>query len=409
MPPKERLEPMSAPPRPDTPWKKAPWQNGLRQTVKLIGFSFCVTLLSLLMSCVLQWPFNSQEPQHTGIPVSLAATEKPVLTAEEKINISIYQKSSPAVVNISSTVVAMDVFSNVIPEQGSGSGVILTPDGYILTNAHVVKDAQRLEVLLLNGKSYKAKLIGGDVSKDVALIKIDPGATKLPTIQIGNSSQLQVGQMVYAIGNPFGLNSTLTTGVISSLGRTLKAPNGRLIEGVIQTDAAINPGNSGGPLLDSSGQLIGINTAIFSPSGSSAGIGFAIPANSARLIAEDLIAHGHLIRPFLGMEIGLELNPHIAEALNLPVKKGFTVARVVANSPAQKAGLQPADKVLVVGNRQIPVGGDIIVNYDGKAAENADQFINYVEAKRPGDTLTLKVNRNGKTLTLSVVLAERPH
>jgi S1-C subfamily serine protease len=374
---------------------------------KLIGFSFCVTLLSTLMSCVWQWSFD-HGAEHSGTPVALAATEAATLTPEEKINISIYQKSSPAVVNISSTVLAMDVFSNVVPEQGSGSGVILTPEGFILTNAHVVKDAQRLEVTLLNGRAYKAKLIGGDVSKDVALIKIDPGTVKLPTIAMGDSDHLQVGQMVYAIGNPFGLNSTLTTGVISSLGRTLKAQNGRLIEGVIQTDAAINPGNSGGPLINSSGQLIGINTAIFSPSGSSAGIGFAIPANSARRIAEDLISYGRIIRPFLGVELGLEVNPHIAEALNLPVKKGLMVAQVVPNGPAAKGGLKPANQVLVVGNRQIPVGGDIIVSYDGHPAENGDRFINYVESKRPNETLKLQVNRDGKPVNLVITLTERP-
>lgn len=338
----------------------------------------------------------------------LAAPENATLTPDEKINISIYQKTSPAVVNISSTVLAMDVFSNIVPEKGSGSGVILTPDGYILTNAHVVEDSQQLEVTLLDGKVYKAKLIGGDVSKDVALIKIDPGALKLPTIAVGDSSHLQVGQNVYAIGNPFGLNSTLTTGVISSLGRTLKARNGRLMEGIIQTDAAINPGNSGGPLLDSAGHLIGVNTAIFSPSGSSAGIGFAIPANSARRIAEDLIAYGRVIRPFLGVELGMEINPHLAKALNLPVTKGLMVARTIPNGPAAVAGLRQANQVLVVGNRQIPVGGDIIVAYDGQPAESADRFINYVEFKRPGDLLSLRVNRNGQLLTLSIKLTERP-
>lgn len=384
------------------------WRFSLGKLGRLIGFSFSVTLLSMLMSCVLQWPFDHVATQ-PGSPVVLAASEKATLTSAERLNIDIYEQASPAVVNISSTVLAMDVFANIVPEQGSGSGIILTPDGYILTNAHVVKDAQRLEVTLLDGTTYKAKLIGGDVSKDVALIKIDTGARKLPTLEIGDSDHLQVGQMVYAIGNPFGLNSTLTTGVISSLGRTLKAQNGRLIEGIIQTDAAINPGNSGGPLINSSGQLIGINTAIFSPSGSSAGIGFAIPANSARRIAEDLISYGHVIRPYLGLEIGMEITPHLAQALKLPVQKGLMVSQVLQNAPAGKSGLKGASKVLVVGNRQIPVGGDIIVSYDGRPAESADRFINYVESKRPNDILTLKINRNGQPLTLSVKLAERPH
>lgn len=385
------------------------WNTSLRKTLKLLGFSLSVCLLSLLMSCVLQWPFTSSQPKNNpSTPFVFASPQQVPLLPEEKVNIAIYRNVSPAVVNISSTVLAMDVFANVVPEQGMGSGIILTPNGYILTNTHVVADAQRLEVMLLNGKTYKAKLIGGDLNRDVALIKIDPGTMKLPTIAMGDSSQLQVGQLVYAIGNPFGLNSTLTTGVISSLGRTLKAENGRLMENIIQTDAAINPGNSGGPLLNSAGQLIGINTAIFSPSGSNAGIGFAIPANSARRIAEDLISYGHVIRPYLGIEIGIEINPASAEALNLPVKQGLMVARVVKGAPAERAGIQSAGKSLIVGNRRIPIGGDIITAYDGHPAESTDKFSNYVESKRPGDTLRLDINRNGKPITVAVTLSERP-
>ncbi|WP_303672649.1 S1C family serine protease [Vampirovibrio chlorellavorus] len=389
-------------------FKHVGWQFNLIKLGKLVAFSFGVTVLSTLMSCVWQWPWGDHASAPTGTAPVLAAPEAATLTPDEKININIYRNTSPAVVNISSTVLSLDMFSNIIPEKGSGSGMIITPDGYILTNGHVVEDAQQLEVTLLDGKVFKAKLIGGDLSKDVALIKIDPGAVKLPTIQMGNSDHLEVGQNVYAIGNPFGLNSTLTTGVISSLGRTLKAPNGRLIEGIIQTDAAINPGNSGGPLLNSSGQLIGINTAIFSPSGSNAGIGFAVPANTARRIAEDLIAYGRVICPFLGVEVGMEINPYMAKALQLPVSRGLLVTRLVPNGPAAQAGLKAANQVLVVGNRQIPVGGDIIVAYDGKPAESADRFMNYVESKRPGDTLSLKINRNGTPLSLSVKLAERP-
>jgi S1-C subfamily serine protease len=374
--------------------------------VKLLGFSLAVTALSTLMSCVIQWPFGEQSPVSTSV---LAEAQKIPLLPEEKTNISIYQKASPAVVNISSTVLTLDVFANIVPEQGTGSGIILTPDGYILTNAHVVEKAQRLEVTLLNGKSYRARLVGGDVSKDVAVLKIDPGAEQLPTLEMGNSDDLQVGQMVYAIGNPFGLNSTLTTGVISSVGRTLKAPNGRLIEGVIQTDAAINPGNSGGPLLNSAGQVIGMNTAIFSPSGSSAGIGFAIPSNSARRIAQDLITYGRVVRPYLGVEIGLEITPGIAKALELPVNRGLMINHVVPNTPAASAGLRSADRALVVGNRKIPLGGDIILAYDGHPAESADRFMNYIESKRPGDVIILNTLRNGSPLTITIKLAERPH
>jgi putative serine protease PepD len=386
------------------------WNARLKSMGRLLGFSLAVSLLSLSMSCVLQapwWPWHPPSPT-VDAPAVFASPQPVTLLPEENANIAVYRKASPAVVNISSTVLAVDVFANVIPQQGQGSGVILTPDGYVLTNAHVVEDADRLEVMLLSRKTYKARLVGGDVGKDVALLKIDTRGEKLPTVQLGNSDRLQVGQMVYAIGNPFGLNSTLTTGVVSSLGRTLKAPNGRLMEGIIQTDAAINPGNSGGALLNSAGQLIGINTAIFSTSGSSSGIGFAIPVNNARRIAEDLIAHGRIIRPYLGIEISIEITPGVAAALNLPVRQGLMVARVIPGSPAAHAGIRPADHSLVIGNRQIPLGGDIITAYDGHPARTADSFINYIESKRPGDTLQLKLIREGHPLSLSVRLAERP-
>lgn len=379
----------------------------LKQFAKLMGFSFLVCMTSTLMSCVVPWSFFQNKPVQS--PSSVFATSaQPELLPAEKVNIDIYDKTSRAVVNISSTVLAVDFFYNVIPKEGTGSGIILTPDGYILTNAHVIENAEHLEVMLLDGKTYKAKRVGGDISKDIALIKIDPGAVVLPTITLGDSDHLKVGQMVYAIGNPFGLNSTLTTGVISSLGRTLKAKNGRVIEGIIQTDAAINPGNSGGALLNSSGQLIGINTAIFSPSGSSAGIGFAVPVKAAQRIAEDLIAHGRILRPYIGAEIGMVITPELGRALKLPVQRGLMVSGVAANSPASVAGIRPASEVVIIGNRRAPVGGDIIMKYDGIAAENIDRFINYVESKRPGEKIRLTLNRNGQQLMVNLTLAERP-
>ncbi len=373
---------------------------------KVVVLAFCVAVLSVAFTRVLQfvWPGGEQAPSEQSV---LAQSGTAQLTPEEKRTVSIYKKASPAVVNITSTTIAMDHFFNVIPQQGVGSGVILTESGYILTNAHVVLDADRLEVMLENGEAYKAKLVGGDISKDIALIKID-AKTPLPTIELGDSDRLQIGQSVYAIGNPFSLTSTLTTGVISSVGRTLRAENGRLIENVIQTDAAINPGNSGGALLDSDGQLIGINTAIFSPSGAYAGIGFAIPVNTARRIANDLIQHGKVLHPYLGIQIGLEVTPAIARALDLPVEEGLMITQVVPGGPAHKAGIQGADKELVVGNRRILLGGDIVLEYDGHKAESADHFINYVETKRPGETLHLKLVRDGQTIERSIQLAERP-
>ncbi|MGE0200029.1 MAG: S1C family serine protease [Candidatus Melainabacteria bacterium] len=368
----------------------------------MTGFTFSSPLrrfgcAALLAGCLL-----------LGAPAMHAAQTAPALMPDEQQTIRIYKDASPAVVNITSTTLNIDFFFNITPQQGTGSGVILTPDGYILTNAHVVQDKDRLEVTLTTGKTYKARLIGGDLSKDIALIKVDPDAgEKLPTIELGDSDHLQVGQHVYAIGNPFGLNGTLTSGVISSLGRTLKAKNGRIIENVIQSDTAINPGNSGGALLDSRGKLIGINTAIFSPSGTSAGISFAIPVSMARRIATDLIEHGKVVRAYLGMQPGLEVNPAIAQALHLPVDAGLMVQNIVPASPADKAGLHGASQQVMIGNRPLFLGGDIIVKADNVPITEINHFVNYVESKRPGDRMTLEVYRDGQKLTLPVTLEER--
>jgi putative serine protease PepD len=373
---------------------------------KLVVFSACVSVLSLLFSCGLSglWQSDSGSPRDAVLAQSATST----LTADEKLNIDIYKSVSPAVVNITSTSIAVDFFFNPVPQHGMGSGVILTSDGYILTNAHVVAESDRLEVTLLDGKTYKARLIGGDISHDTALIKIDPGDQKLPVVSIGDSNKLQVGQKVYAIGNPFGLNSTLTTGVISSLGRTLRAENGRVMENIIQTDAAINPGNSGGPLLDSAGKLIGVNTAIFSPSGASSGIGFAIPINDARRIAQDLIAHGRVVRPYIGIQPGIQLTPHVAKVLGLSVKQGVIIERVIPGSPAAQAGLRSGSREITIGNRVLLLGGDIITAMDGQPLKTIDSFINYVESKRPGEQIVLTFVRDGQTLKTTVTLVEKP-
>jgi putative serine protease PepD len=296
-----------------------------------------------------------------------------------------------------------------MPQKGSGSGVILTPDGFILTNAHVVEKATNLEVTLLNKPTpYTAKVVGGDLSYDMALLKIDPrqGET-FPVVGLGNSGSLNVGQQVLAIGNPFGLQSTLTTGVISSLGRRLQAENGRIMENIIQTDAAINPGNSGGPLLNSQGKLIGINTAIFSPSGTNSGIGFAVPVNTVVRLANDLILHGRIIKPYLGLTLSFELNPRVAQLLKLPLQKGLLVASVQPNSPASQAGLRGGTQEVKTRQGRLMLGGDIITAVDQRPMTSVDEFLNYVEAKRPAERIVLSVWRNGNTLQLPVTLAER--
>ncbi|MEB3287728.1 MAG: trypsin-like peptidase domain-containing protein [Vampirovibrionales bacterium] len=379
------------------------------RAVKVSALALTVSVLSLLFSCALNQFFPFQNPFSQPNRGSLAEATQQSLLPFEQHTIDLYKKASPTVVNITSVSVSVDIFFNLIPNQGMGSGVILTPDGYILTNSHVVVDADRVEVTTNNGKSYKARFVGADPSKDIALIKIDLAPNeKLPFIELGDSDSLMVGQSVYAIGNPFGLKSTLTTGVISSVGRTLRAPNGRLIENVIQTDAAINPGNSGGALLNSAGQLIGINTAIFSPSGTSAGIGFAVPSNTARRIADDLIQKGRIIRPLLGLQVGMEVNPSIAKALKLPTPYGLMITNVAAGGPAAKAGIKGPTQELMIGNRRLLLGGDIIIGVDDQKVESADHFINYVENKRPNDVIQLKVIRDERTLALPVTLGERP-
>lgn len=330
------------------------------------------------------------------------------LTEDESNNIDIYQRLAPGVVNITSTVLEQDFFFNAIPRQGAGSGSIIDARGYILTNHHVIEDARKLEVTLTNGKKYNAKLIGSDPDTDVAVIKIDAPREHLVLIPMGASDNLKVGQKVIAIGNPFGLGQTLTTGVISMVGRTLRASSGTLVEDMIQTDASINPGNSGGPLIDSSGKMIGINTAIFSPTGASVGIGFAIPIDVAKRVINELIDKGYYSYPWLGATL-LTLSPDLAEALKLPVSAGAMVVEVASRSPASKAGLQGASARAQVGNYIIRVGGDIIVKVDGEAVSDANAVIRKIRKSRPGERVEMEVvHWGGGRSRVSVVLGEQP-
>lgn len=330
------------------------------------------------------------------------------LTEDEANNIQLYQRLSPGVVNITSTILERDFFFNVVPRQGTGSGSIIDKRGYILTNHHVIEDARKLEVTLANGKKYTARFIGSDPSTDLAVLKIDAPSKDLVVIPMGSSNDLQVGQKVLAIGNPFGLGQTLTTGVISSVGRTLRSEGGTLVEDIIQTDASINPGNSGGPLIDSAGKMIGINTAIFSPTGASVGIGFAIPVDTAKRVLQDLIEKGHYAYPWLGATL-MTLFPDFAEALKLPVQSGAMVVEVVPRGPADRAGLRGGDKRAQIGNSIIVVGGDVIVKLNGEPIEDADSVIREIRRMRPGDRIRLEViHWDGKRETITMALGEQP-
>jgi len=329
------------------------------------------------------------------------------LTEDEKNNVAIYQKVSPSVVNVISSVITRDFFLNPVPREGSGSGSVIDSKGYILTNNHVIKDAQKLEVTLADGSRWPAKLIGADPDNDLAVIKIDAPASKLKPLPWSDSQKLQVGQKVLAIGNPFGLGLTLTTGIISSLGRTIRSEVGTQIEDVIQTDASINPGNSGGPLLSSDGEMIGINTAILSPTGVSVGIGFAIPVNTAKRIVPQLISKGYVSYPYVGATVQ-PLFPPIVKMLKLDVEKGAMVVEVTPGGPADKAGLKGGNRQVQAGNILITVGGDVITHVDQKEVKDAEELIKTIREKNIGDTVVLKIIRDGKPRDLKLTLQERP-
>ena len=329
------------------------------------------------------------------------------VTEDEKNNISVYEKVADGVVNVTSTAVQMDFFLNAFPTQGSGSGSIIDTKGHILTNHHVVANAQKLEVTLEDGSKWPAKLIGSDPDNDLAVIKIDATKEKLKVISMGDSKNLRIGQKVLAIGNPFGLQRTLTTGIISSLGRTIRSEVGNLIEDVIQTDAAINPGNSGGPLLNSDGEIIGINSAIITPSGGSVGIGFSIPVNTAKRVVPELISKGYVSYPWIGATIQ-SLIPEIAKYRKLKIERGAMIAEAVKGGPAEKAGLKGGDQRIQVGNMIVMVGGDIVVKADQNDVKTHDELIRYIREKKPGDTILLKIFRKGDFFDVKVTLGERP-
>ncbi|MBI5166815.1 MAG: trypsin-like peptidase domain-containing protein [candidate division NC10 bacterium] len=364
----------------------------------------------LVISYLELYPSSPPYKEEKGLEVTAAPPPVTIPvkgSAPEEIVVAVYSQVSPAVVNISSIAMAYDFFFNVVPQRGTGSGFIIDERGYIVTNNHVVENAERLEVTLASGAKYKAKLVGRDPGNDLAVIKINP-KEKLPTVGLGDSNALQVGQTAIAIGNPFGLQGTVTTGVISSLGRTLRAENGRLMSSIIQTDAAINPGNSGGPLLNSRGEVIGINTAIFSPSGGSVGIGFAIPINTAKRLIPELIAKGRVSHPWLGIA-GIAINPEMAEELGLSAKEGVLIVQAIPRGPAERAGVRGGNRRVRVGNTILAIGGDILVSIDGKKVSNLDDLTTYLDtSKRVGDTVKLGLLRNGNPLSIELKLGERP-
>ncbi len=328
------------------------------------------------------------------------------LTDEESRTISIYRQASPGVANINTRTVETDMFMRPVAMEGAGSGFVIDARGYVLTNFHVVEDADTIEVTLGDKSQFSAKLVGDDPRNDVALLKIDPRGKTLTALTLADSSNLLVGQEVLAIGNPFQFSSTLTTGVISALGRTVQTGDTTFIDEAIQTDAAINQGNSGGPLLNSHGEVIGINSAMYTPSGTTAGIGFAIPINTAKRIAQDLMTDGVVHRAYFGLT-PLPLWPDLADALQLPVKEGLLVLTVDQNGPAGRAGLHGGNRNVILGMQRLTIGGDVIVSMDGKDVKSLLDLNILLNHKKPGDSIMVTYYRNGKKADATVTLTDQ--
>ncbi len=345
------------------------------------------------------------KPDPSSLTLNVVNTPPKYLPAEEN-SIHVYKRVLPSVVNVTSTSVGMNFFYGLVPQQGQGSGFILDKAGYILTNYHVIAGAQNIEVQTWDKHRYKAVLVGGDRDHDLALLKID--APNLKPAVLASSRNLQVGQAVYAIGNPFGLNGTMTSGIISAI-RSVRGPTGVLIQNAIQTDAAINPGNSGGPLLNSQGEVIGINSMIATNPNNqvqveqSAGIGFAIPIDTAKAVLLDLKRFGHAMRPTLGIET-LPIGPYLAQQMKLPVNYGLLVERVFPGGPAAQAGLKGGRQAAYLGNEQIYIGGDLIVQMDGQTVTNQRDMSDIMDGLQPGEVIPITVYRGNRKMVLHVKL-----
>ena len=347
---------------------------------------------------------SESEEKNTLLPVSNS-----YFTQDELQNINIYEKCNEAVVNINTKVTTYDWFLEpYVQDGGSGSGSIIDKRGYILTNVHVIQNATIIYVSLFDGTQYEAKIVGQDLDSDLAVIKFDPPeGMDLKTISFGDSTNLKVGQKVIAIGNPFGMERTMTTGIVSGLGRPIQHSNKRIIRNMIQTDTSFNPGNSGGPLLNAEGKMIGINTMIMSSSGNSAGVGFAVPSETAVRVVSDLLKYGKVQRGVLDAKI-LQLNRRIAQYAGLDIASGILVSEVDRGGNAEKAGLKGGTEAVYYGNRTsiIYLGGDVITKIDGIKIASLADYYSALESKRPGDQIEVVVHRNRKDVKLKITLSE---
>jgi len=349
----------------------------------------------------------------TPTPMSLPPISEAVVGAssEEARRIAIYEQVAPAVVNITTQILRTDFFWGAMPEEGSGSGFLWDTAGHVVTNYHVIEDAEEISVSFGDDVNMTAVVAGSDPQNDLAVLKVDGTIPEgVQPVAVGVSSGLKVGQSAIAIGNPFGqFERTMTEGIISALNRTIETES-TVLRGVIQTDAAINRGNSGGPLLDSGGRLIGVNSAIYSPTGTSAGVGLAIPVDKVSRVVPALIENGRYPHPWLGVEgLGYEISPALARALRLPVEQGLLIARIYRDSPADKAGVRSAQQEAILGNRRYLVGGDVVTAIDGQPLATWEQLNAYLdEASAVGQTVTLDILRDGEALQLQATLEDTP-
>ncbi|MDR2375084.1 MAG: trypsin-like peptidase domain-containing protein [Treponema sp.] len=341
-------------------------------------------------------------------PIQLNAADLVSYTQGERENISIYEQLNEAVVNITTETVAINWFLEPVPQEGgSGSGSIIGTEGYVLTNNHVIENAYKVFINLADGAQIEGTVVGTDRENDLAVLKFDPPrGMQLKTVPFGDSANLRVGQKVLAIGNPFALERTLTVGIVSGLGRPVQTSRQNIIRDMIQTDASINPGNSGGPLLDAQGKMIGINTMIYSPSGGSVGIGFAVPVNTAKRVVAELIEHGRVRRGWIDASV-VQLFPALVRYAKLPVNTGLLISRTKRNGFAEQAGLRQGSEPVRYGSSVIYLGGDIITNVDGMKVNSLADLYSALEDNKPGQKVAVEILRGGRTVKLEIALADR--
>jgi len=381
--------------------------------------ALCSLLLtSVLLACVpLPASFTSSETEERASPTPIVVVATPTAipaevldeaSAEDLLLINLYERVNPSVVNIEILISAASSLGGDLYAEGEGSGFIIDKEGRIVTNNHVVEGAEEVQVTLYDGTMAEARVLGTDPHSDLAVIEVDLPAEVLHPVQLGDSDQLRVGQRVIAIGNPYGLEGTMTTGIVSALGRTLPAESQFAIPNVVQTDAAINPGNSGGPLLDSEGLLIGVNTAISTTTGGNSGVGFAVPVNLLKRVVLELISSGHYDHPQLGIK-GMTITPLLVKELDLAVESGVLVSEATADGPADKAGIRGGSTEVSIRGNLVRTGGDIIVSIDGYEIEQFEDLLSYIVMETEvGQEVALGIVRDGEERVIKVALGARP-